>query len=100
MASMPAYADALAFTPDSDIAAHRIDAPRDLMTRYPGILESGPNAVLNEHIAMANAARLHFHANLPGTWLRDIAFHQFKIAARFTNLRRLHFHGALTLVPG
>jgi hypothetical protein len=24
--------------------------------------------------------------------LRDIAFHQFKIAARFADLRRLHFH--------
>src|SRR5713101_3491645 len=40
---------------------------------------------------MANAARLYFHADLTRARLRDIAFHQFKIGARFADLCRFHF---------
>ena len=92
MSSMPAHADALTFAPSRDVAADRIDAARDLMTRHPGKLKPRPQTLFNEHIAVANATRLHFHANLPGAWLRDFAFHQFPIPARFADLRRLHFH--------
>src|SRR5712691_8785157 len=92
MPAMPADADALTFFPLRDVAADRIDASRDFMTRHPRILKPGPETLFDEHIAVANAARLHFHANLPSAWLRDFAFHQFPISTGFADLRRLHFH--------
>ena len=95
MSSMPAHPDALTFAPTRDVAADRIDAARDLVTRHPRKLKLRPDTFFDEHIGMANAARFDFHANLSGAWLRDLAFHQFKIPARFTDLRRLHFHNVL-----
>ena len=89
---MPAYADALTFLPFRDVAADRIDASRDFMTRHTRILEPGPQTLFDEHIAVANAARLHFHANLPGARLRNVALHQFPVSARFADLRRFHSH--------
>jgi hypothetical protein len=89
---MPAYADALTVLPFRDVAADRIDASSDFMTRHTGILKPGPETLFDDHIAVANAARLHFHANLPSTRLRDSAFHQFPISTGFADLRRLHFH--------
>ena len=83
--------------PGHEIAG-RIDAACNLVTRHARKLKPRPDTLLNEHIAVANATRLHFHANLPGAWLRNIAFHQFPIPARFTDLRRLHFHNVLTVV--
>ena len=91
MSAMPAHADALTFLPFRDVAADRIDASRDFMTRHARILKPGPQTLFDEHIAVANAARLHFHANLAGARLRDIAFHQFKISTGFADLRRFHF---------
>ena len=75
MSAMPAYADALTLFPFHDVNADCLDATRDFMSRHPGILKPGPAAFLDENIAMANAARLHFHANLPSARLRDVAFH-------------------------
>jgi hypothetical protein len=91
MSAMPAYADALTLLPFNDISADRIDASADFMTRHTRILNSGPQTLFNEHVAVANAARLHFHADLAGARLRDVAFHQFKIPAGFADLGRLHF---------
>jgi hypothetical protein len=61
------------------------------MTRHTGILKPGPKTLLDDEIAVANAARLHFHADLSRAWLRDVAFHQFPISTGFADLRRLHF---------
>jgi hypothetical protein len=72
---MPAYADALVFFPLRDIAADRIDASRDFMTRHPRILKPGPETLFDDKIAVTNAARLYFHANLPNAGLWDFAFH-------------------------
>src|SRR5437867_2800416 len=91
MSAMPADADALAFFPFRNPVADCIDAPGDLMTGHTRILKSGPQTFFDEHIAVANAACLHFHANLPSARLRDVAFHQFPISARLANLCCLHF---------
>ena len=66
MSAMPAHADALAFFPWRDVVADRIDAPGDFVTRHTRILNSGPETFFDQHVAMANAARLHFHAHLSG----------------------------------
>jgi hypothetical protein len=72
---MPAYADALTFSPFRDVVADCIDAAGDFMTRDAGILKPGPETLLDDKIAVANAARLHFHANLLSARLRHVAFH-------------------------
>src|SRR5207253_10128615 len=82
MTAMPAYADVLTFLPFRDVAAERIDASRDFMTRHTRILEPEPQTLFDEHIAVANAARLHFHTNLPSAGLRDFAFRNFKWSIR------------------
>lgn len=75
MSAVPAHADSLAFPPIRDTGAEHIDASADLVTRYTWIPKSGPETVFYEHIAVANAACFHFHADLRGAWLRDAAFH-------------------------
>jgi hypothetical protein len=90
MTAMPAYADALTFFPFRDVAAERIDTSRDFMTRHTRILEPGPQTLFDEHIAVANAARLHFHANLPSAGLRDFAFNYFKRSIRASDLCNTH----------
>src|ERR1051325_6413200 len=65
------------------------------MTRYARILDSGPQAIFDKHIAVANAACFHFHADLSGAWLGNIAFDQFPISVRFSDLRCLGFHKML-----
>jgi hypothetical protein len=92
MPTMPAHANSLTLIPNGDAAANRVDASRDFMTRHTRILNSGPQALFHKHIAVANAAGFHFHADLSGAWLRNVTFHQFPISARFADLRRLHFH--------
>ncbi len=75
MSAMPAHSDALTFLPFDDVVADRIDASPDFMSGNARILESRPQTLFDEHIAVANAACLDFHANLPAAWLRDIAFY-------------------------
>src|SRR5205814_3147120 len=98
--AVPAYSDSLAFRPLRDIASDRIDSTGNFMTRHTWILNSWPQAVLHQHIAVANATRFDFDANLPRSGLRDVALHQFPVSAGFADLRRLHFHVVLSLATG
>jgi len=91
MSAVPAYADTLTVLPLRNVAANRIDASGDFMTRHPWILQTGPKSVFDQNVAVANAARLHFHADLAGARFGDFAFHQFKIPAGLADLRRFHF---------
>src|SRR4030095_10788211 len=63
ISAMPAYADALTLFPFRDVAAHRIDASRDFMTRHTGILKPAPETLFDDHIAAANAATITFTAS-------------------------------------
>src|SRR5207249_1058405 len=90
MSTVPPDTDAPTLFPASDAAADRIDPPGDFMARHTGILNPGPETFFDEHVAVANAARLHLHANLSRARLRDVAFYQFPISAWFADLRRLH----------
>ena len=64
MSAMPADANALTFLPGGDVVSDRVDLPGDFMTRHAWILQSGPETFFDKHVAVANAARFHFHANL------------------------------------
>ena len=75
MSSMPANADSLTFRPLRNIASDRIDAAGNFMTRHTWILNARPQTVLHQDIAVADATRFHFHANLTGARLRNLALH-------------------------
>jgi hypothetical protein len=54
-------------------------------------MDAGPLAFLDERIAMADAAGLHFEAHLAGARLGNITFNQFKRFSRTANLGSTHF---------
>jgi hypothetical protein len=90
MAAMPADANALPFMPCGDVVADGIDASGDFMPWHAGILQPRPETVLDKYVAVANAARLDFHAHVPGARLRNTMLDQFPLSTRLTYLRRLH----------
>lgn len=61
---MPADTDALAFVPLFDIRAECIDPSSDLVARCAGLLDTGPLALLDEHIAVTDSARIDLYAHL------------------------------------
>src|SRR5947207_20403 len=71
--AVPAYSGSLTFRPLRDIASDRIDAAGNFMTRHTWILNSWPQTILHQHIAVANAARLHFDSYLTGTRLGNLS---------------------------
>src|SRR5437764_2510675 len=91
MATMPADTHTLPWPPGSHIIADGIDVSGDFMTWHTWILQPRPETFFDKHVAVANAARLDFHAHLPSARLRNNTLDQFPISARFTYLRRLHF---------
>ena len=90
MAAMPAYTHALPFLPCGDVVADGIDASGDFMPWHAGILHPRPETVLDKYVAVANAARLDFHAYVPGAGLRDLALDHFPVSPGLADLRRLH----------
>src|SRR5215213_9353517 len=61
MATMPADTNALILGPCGDVVADGIDPSSHFMTRHTRVLKSGPQTFFDEHLAMANPTRLHFH---------------------------------------
>ena len=80
-------------------AVYRVDAARYFVTWHTRILKPRPSAIFHDHIAVTNPARLHLHANLPNAGFGDVALYQFKSAAGFADLRRLHFGIHRALLP-
>ena len=60
------------------------------MSRNARILDSRPVALFRQRIAVAQAASLNSEANLPRTWLRNLAFHHFKRPAWTRHLHCTH----------
>src|SRR5213078_3262819 len=90
MAAMPTDSDTLALLPRGHVVAQPTDAASDFMTRHARILKPGPDAVLDERIAVTNAACFNFDANLPDARLRDVAFYQFPITTGLAYLCCFH----------
>src|SRR5438270_743837 len=55
------------------------------------ILKSRPQTVFDQDIAVADATRVHFHADLSSARLGNVAFDQLKIPAGFADLCSFHF---------
>jgi hypothetical protein len=90
MSTKPAHTYTLPWPPGSNIVADGIDASGDFMPRHAGIRKPWQDTFLDQHVAVANAARFYFHAHLPGVRLRNHTLDQFPLSTRHTDLRRLH----------
>src|SRR5580698_8095355 len=89
--AMPSDADPLSDIPLGNTSIEFIDDARDLVSGNARILNARPLTFLCQHVAVANAAGLHFDAHLSHTRLGNLAFDDFEIRPRFRNLRHLHW---------
>src|SRR5258708_36073988 len=93
MPPVPANAYPLADAPCGHTRSNSIDATGDFVLWDAWRLQTGPRAIFNKHIAMADATCLDLNSYLsrPGFW--NIAFHQFPVPTGLANLCRFHsFH--------
>jgi hypothetical protein len=66
VAAVPAYSDALALLPRGDTGAYFVDDAGDFVTGDAGILDSGPETLHREGVAVTDATGLDFDADLSG----------------------------------
>jgi hypothetical protein len=87
---VPTDADAFTFFPGSDAGADFVDDASYFVARNSRILQSGPRTFLGENVAVADAAGLHFDADLTRAGRRNIVLDEFKVGFCFGNLRYFH----------
>src|SRR5262245_45996681 len=90
MATVPPYANAIAFLPGPGSRSQSIKAAGNFVARHTRKLQARPEPFFYQHVAVADPAGFHFYAHLPRPWFGNIAFNQLKIAGCFANLG--HFH--------
>src|SRR4051812_35973480 len=95
MPAMPAHADSLPDLPTRDVRAQRVNFPGDLMSRDAWKLQPRPEAILHQHVAVANAAGFDFDPHLARSWLRNVPLDQFPFTLRFADLHYLHLRHTL-----
>ena len=88
--AVPADADALADLPWTDFRANRIDGTGDLVAGHDREAYAGKEAVLGEHIAVADATSRHLDAHLPRSRLGNVAIDQLEGPAGAGNLDGSH----------
>src|SRR5262249_35024779 len=66
--TVPSHPNAITLVPGPDSCPQSIDAAGNLVTRHARVLQTWPDAVLYQHIAVADPARVHFDAHLPRPW--------------------------------
>jgi len=94
MTSVPADADALADLPGGNAIADLVNPAGDLVTGNAWILNSGPMAVFDHGIAVADATRFDVDADLVRRRFGQRPFNQFEVAASSADLNRFHcLHG-------
>src|SRR5262245_8291787 len=59
VSTVPADPDAITGLPARDAIAERVDATRRFVTRHARKFETGPETVLHQHVAVADAACFH-----------------------------------------
>ena len=77
----PADPDALAGRPALDAVAHHVDHARDLVPGDAGVGDAGPVPLLGQRVAVADAARLHGHADLPAPGLGRLALDELEVCS-------------------
>src|SRR5229473_4031796 len=79
LAAVPANADALAFFPAGNARADVVDHTGDFVSGHAGILNAREESVFCDAVAVADAASLHANAHVPGSWVGNFTFDDFKI---------------------
>src|ERR1700722_2214871 len=89
MPAMPAHANTLSRRPQRNAVADGIDASSDLMAGNARILNAWPS-LLDQNIAMANAAGFDLDTNLIAPGLRNGTLDDLKIATGLGDLNCFH----------
>ena len=76
--------------PLRDAGADGVDSSGDFVTRHTWILQAGPETILHDHVAVADAAGFDVHADLARTGFGEGALDQFPITASFADLCGFH----------
>src|SRR5271155_470191 len=74
VATVPSDAYALAWLPIRDVSADSVDAAGNFVSGNARILEAGPDALLHEDVAMADAAGFDFDSDLGAAGFGNISF--------------------------
>ena len=90
MAAVPADSHAIADRPRGHVGTDGIDHSRNLMAGHARILETGPVALLDEKVAVANAAGGDFYADRAGAGLGEGTLGDREVGAWFCKLYDLH----------
>src|SRR5215467_12268168 len=90
VSAVPADTNALARLPDFDVGAHDVDTPRDLVPWDARVREPGPEPVLDEHVAVTDAAGLDLDAHMMTLRVGNRTLHELEVTARLSHLHRLH----------
>src|SRR5262249_14819437 len=99
VSSVPADSNAVAFLPFRNAGAELIHDAHNFVSGYARIGHAGKASFFRQHIAVTDATCLHLNADLACLRLRNVAFDDFKIGARFGDLYGFHFrHGCVS--PG
>ena len=70
--TMPTYTDPVVHFPTGYVGSGGIRETHYFVSRHSRVLNAGKRAELSERIAVANAAGLHFDADLPIARSRDV----------------------------
>ena len=90
IAAVPANPDALPELEAAELRADFFHPARDFMPTDERIFHPGPVAVLENRVAVANAARIDLNENFPVTGLGNGTFHEFERAAFLGDLGNEH----------
>ena len=71
MATVSAYANAIAFLPSRDAHSKSIKAAGNFMARHTRILQPRPEPFFYQHVAVADPAGFHFYPHLPRALVRE-----------------------------
>ena len=88
--AMPTDADPLPLLPRGNIFTDFIDDARHFVSGNAGILNSGPQSLFREYVAVANATGLHLDAHMPCSWFGNCALDDLEVSSGAGNLRDFH----------
>ena len=101
MPAMPADPDAIADVPAEDIGADGVHDACDLMAGHTRVLDSGPEPILRQRVAVADPAGLDPHAHETGAGHRNLALDHLEGPSRPRDLNRAHLrHDSSIGTPG
>ncbi|SPE28870.1 hypothetical protein SBA2_410053 [Acidobacteriia bacterium SbA2] len=90
MAAVPAHANTLALLPGGNTRTEFINNARDLVPGNSGILNAWPQAILGEHVTVADPTGLHLDAYVTCAGRGNFALDDLKIGSPLGNLCHLH----------